>query len=495
MITMSRTNSLLQILVGSWLVLLLMSRVSVGEDQPPAPKPAPAEKLYHESLRPQFHFTARYWDDYRLNPKPLQEGWINDVNGLVYFDGEYHLFGQRWWDCWLHAVSKDLIHWEELKPAFGQDKKFGGTQSGSCVIDVDNTSGLATGKTPVMVAFWSAQDNRRQCVSFSNDQGRTWTKYEKNPVLEHQHRDPKVFWYAPGKTWIMVLYGPPGNQYLIFSSKNLLSWEQHGAIPEMYECPDMLPLPLDENPQQVKWVVVGGNGEYLVGEFDGKEFKPEIKKKRGDFGPHFYATQTWNNMPPTDPRRIQVAWMRGGAYPNMPFNQQWTFPCELTLHSGPDGPTLYRYPIGEIERLWDETVAIGPTPLQPGGDNPLAKLTGKYFDLQVDVDVSKSDAKEIVFDLLGKKIRYRVGEKLLDACDPNDKKCQAKAPLEPVAGHVHLRFLVDATSIEAFGNHGAVSISQCILPNLAKPPLEIEAVGGKAQIDAITVHTMKSMWD
>ncbi|MCE9548251.1 MAG: GH32 C-terminal domain-containing protein, partial [Planctomycetia bacterium] len=315
------------------------------------------------------------------------------------------------------------------------------------------------------------------------------------PVLAHGERDPKVFWHEPTKQWIMVLYGPPGNQYLIFTSKNLLNWEKQGAIPDMYECPDMFPLQLDNDPKQMKWVVIAGDGQYLVGEFDGKQFRPEIKRKRGDFSPNFYATQSWNNMPETDPRRIQVAWLRGGSYPKMPFNQQWTFPCELTLHSGPNGPTVYRYPIAEIEKLWDKTETIGPTVLQPGGENPLAKLTGKYFDLHVKIDVAKTDAKEIVFDLLGKKIRYHVGEKLLDACDAGAKNCPSKAPLEPVDGHIELRFLVDCSSIETFGNHGAVSISQFIQPNLTKTPLVIEAVGGKAQLDAITVHTMKSMWE
>lgn len=492
---MSKATALVAVVSGCWWGLCAGLALGAGEDQVATAKPAPAEKLYRESLRPQFHFTARYWDDYRLNPQPLQEGWLNDVNGLVYFDGEYHLFGQRWWACWLHAVSKDLIHWQELPPAFGQDEQFGGTQSGSCVIDVENTSGLATGNTPVMVAFWSAGDNQRQCISYSNDRGRTWTKYAKNPVLAHPHRDPKVFWYAPGKHWVMVLYGPPQDQYLLFSSPNLLAWEPRGSIPEMFECPDMFPLALDGDPRQTRWVVVAGNGEYLVGQFDGQQFRPEPKKKRGDFGPHFYATQTWNNMPPTDPRRIQVAWMRGGSYPNMPFNQQWTFPCELSLHDGPQGPTLHRYPIAEIERLWDQTVTVGPLTLEPASENPLEKLAGQHFDVQVELDIARSNAQEVVFGLLGKQIRYRVGEKLLDACDGSDPGCQAMAPLEPVTGRVRLRFLVDCTSIEAFGNQGAVSLSQCILPDLEQPPLRIVAVGGKVQVDQITVHTMKSMWE
>lgn len=143
---------------------------------------APAEPLYHETLRPQFHFTARYWNGYTVEPgNNGSEGWINDVNGPIWFDGEYHVFGQRWWHAWLHAVSKDLVHWTELKPAFGEGGKFGGTQSGTCVVDYHNASGLANGKAPVLIAFWAAQDNQNQCISFSNDRGRTWTKWGKKP--------------------------------------------------------------------------------------------------------------------------------------------------------------------------------------------------------------------------------------------------------------------------------------------------------------------------
>jgi sucrose-6-phosphate hydrolase SacC (GH32 family) len=127
-------------------------------------------ELYKEPLRPFYHFTARYWDAKKLNPGPHEEGWINDVNGLTWLDGEYHLFAQRWWSGWLHAVSKDLVHWEELHPAFGKDEK-GGTQSGGAIVDWKNTSGLATGKTPVIIAFWSGTDNLSQCISFSNDKG------------------------------------------------------------------------------------------------------------------------------------------------------------------------------------------------------------------------------------------------------------------------------------------------------------------------------------
>ena len=477
------------------LVSLLLTVLFAAADRPataqsPVPaKPAPVEPLYRESLRPQFHFTARYWDDYKIEPgNDGHEGWINDVNGPIYFDGEFHLFAQRWWHCWLHAVSRDLVHWEELKPAFGQDEKFGGTQSGTCVIDYRNVSGLATGGTPVMIAFWSAEDNKRQCISSSNDHGRTWTKYARNPVLEHPYRDPKVFWHEPSRKWIMVLCGPPDFHYCILTSSNLLQWKEQSRIPDMYECPDMFPLPVDGDTTRTKWVIVNGDGRYLAGDFDGRQFRSPTGKRRCEWGRNFYAAQTWNNMPKSDPRRIQMAWMSGGRYPRMPFNQQLSFPCELTLHSRADGPALHRYPIREIEKLWDKRIEMGPVSLKPG-DDPLAKLTGKYYDIDLEIDLARSDAAEIVLELAGSsKVRYLVREKVLESCGN-------RAELAPEANRIELRILLDRTSIEVFGNHGTVSLTNCMLPNDSSPPLSIAAMAGKAELTRLTLRKLKSMWE
>jgi len=444
-------------------------------------------KLYHEALRPQFHFTARYWNDYRLNPKEHQEGWINDVNGLVYLDGEYHLFAQRWWSCWLHAVSKDLVHWEELPPAFGKDEKFGGTQSGGAVVDYANTSGLATGKTPVMIAFWASVDNKRQCISYSNDKGRTWTKYAGNPVLVHPERDPKVFWYEPDHKWIMVLYGPPEHSYLLFESKNLLAWKPIGApIPDMYECPDMFPLKVDGDPAKQKWVIIDGSGAYVTGRFDGTNFQAETKKQPGDYGRNFYATMTWVGIPQRDGRRIQIAWMRGGAYPDMPFNQQLTFPAELTLRSTPDGPRLFRTPIREIASLYAGSVKLGPQTLKPGG-NPLAATGGEALDVAIEIDAAKTTADEVVFEARGNPVKYSFKDRTVDSCG-------VRVPLPARSGRVTLRMLVDRMSIETFGNDGAVSITNVAAPQPAETPLALRAVGGSVALAAMRVSRIGSIW-
>ena len=199
-----------------------------------------------------------------------------------------------------------------------------------------------------MVAFWSRNDQRTHCICYSLDHGRTWKRYEKNPILVYPERDPKVFWYAPGNHWVMMMYG--NNQYHIFTSTNLLAWKdaQH-PIPDSFECPDFFELPVDGNRDQMKWVLIQGNGRYSLGMFDGTQFKEETTRFSCDIGPNFYATQTWGNTETGDGRRIQAAWMRDSTFPEMPFNQQVSFPCELTLRSTPNGRR--RSAVGAVRAL------------------------------------------------------------------------------------------------------------------------------------------------
>ncbi|RYG21459.1 hypothetical protein EON82_18800 [bacterium] len=266
----------------------------VQTDRPESP-PVTSWPLYEEPFRPQFHFTARQWTMDRLEPKEHQEGWINDLNGLIYYEGEWHLFAQRWASCWLHAVSRDLIHWTELQPAFWEESLLSGVQSGTCVVDYANTSGLSKDpKTPPIVAFWSRFDNRSQCLSYSLDKGRTWKRYEGNPIFEKAERDPKVFWYEPGKHWTMMMYGD--GAYHVLTSPDLLHWkDEKNPIPNSFECPDFFELPLDGEPALKKWVLIQGNGNYSIGSFDGKRFNEETERFACDLGPNFYATQSWHN--------------------------------------------------------------------------------------------------------------------------------------------------------------------------------------------------------
>lgn len=449
----------------------------VQTDTPEAP-PLNVGDLYQEKHRPQFHFTARQWAMARLNPGMRQEGWINDLNGLIYYDGEYHLFAQRWAKCWLHAVSKDLVHWEELPPAFWEENEGSGVQSGTCVIDYANTSGLSPDKkNPPMVAFWSRFDNKSQCVSYSLDKGRTWRAYSKNPTFRKAERDPKVFWYEPGKHWVMIMYGD--GKYHILTSTNLLSWKDEGnPIDDSFECPDFFQLPLDGDPGKMKWVLVQGNGNYSIGSFNGTKFTQEGSRYTCDLGPNFYATQSWHNTETGDGRRIQTAWMRGSDFPDMPFNQQVSFPCELSLRTTPDGPRLYRYPIREIGQLLDKQMLWRDVDLTDGSKLDLVG-SGDCYRLIADVEIADGATLEV--SIRGESVS--LGAKSLKSGDATGS----------VHDRVrHIEILIDRASIETFVNGGELSSTRFFLPK--SEGLSVASTGGAVKITNLKLFPVKSVW-
>lgn len=440
--------------------------------------PVVSEPLYRETWRPQFHFTAREWTMDRLNPRERQEGWINDLNGLIYYDGEYHLFAQRWAKCWIHAVSRDLIHWTELEPAFWEEKLDSGVQSGTCVVDYHNTSGLSPDPAnPPLIAFWPRFDQRSQCLSYSLDHGRTWKPYEKNPILVHPERDPKVFWYAPGNHWVMMLYGD--SQYHIFTSTNLLSWhDEHHPIPDSFECPDFFELPVDGDTNQMKWVLIQGNGNYSIGSFNGIEFKEETARHPCDVGPNFYATQTWANTDTGDGRRIQTAWMRGATFPNMPFNQEVSFPCELTLHATPNGLRIFREPIKEIALLhkgqdtWtNRTEKAGEVlPLEPAG---------RLFHIQAKLNIP--EGAKLTFNILGVPV-VLTSKTVENGSSPASAQGQVD----------FVEILVDRGSIETYVNHGEISSTRFALP--AENGVSVKVEGQPITIQSLTIYTLNPAW-
>ncbi len=243
------------------------------------------DKLYQEVYRPQFHFTAK-------------KNWSNDPNGLVYYEGEYHLFFQHdhsnieWGNIlWGHAVSSDMVNWKQLANAIEPDE-LGMIFSGSGVVDWDNTAGFQSCKQAAMVSIYtSAGKPFTQSIAYSNDRGRTWTKYKKNPVLGHiigTNRDPKVIWHAPRKRWVMALY-LDANNYALFSSPNLKQWTRLSDIhlPGSSECPDIFELPVDGDAENSKWVFWGANGNYIMGTFDGCIFREESEVLQSDWGANF----------------------------------------------------------------------------------------------------------------------------------------------------------------------------------------------------------------
>ena len=301
-----------------------------------------------DEYRPSYHFTPLY-------------GWMNDPNGMVYKDGEYHLYfqynpyGSKWGNMhWGHAVSKDLVHWEHLDPAIARDP-VGHIFSGSSVIDKKNTAGF--GKDAIIAIYTnnSVNHDEVQCIAYSNDNGRTFTKYEGNPVLTpfdglKDFRDPKVFWYEKGKCWYMIVSADKETRF--YKSKNLKKWTYVSAFgkglgqqPCQYECPDFFQLPVNGDKKKMKWVMTmninpgcwfGGSAtEYFVGDFDGKKFTcPDANEVKWlDWGKDHYATVTFSN---TGDRVLGITWMSNWQYANLtPFKQNRGangLPRELKLY-------------------------------------------------------------------------------------------------------------------------------------------------------------------
>ena len=452
----------------------------VQTDHPAVPPEADVP-LYAERYRPQFHFTA-------------DRNWLNDPNGLVFHDGQYHLcfqrnpFGLESGNLsWGHAVSPDLLHWRQVADALRPDPT-GGMWSGSAVVDWHNTSGFGTGGKPPLVAMYTAAGDTTpeskgqpftQWLAYSNDAGATWTK--SGPVLQQMaggNRDPKVIWHEPTHRWICALY-LDGDRFALLASPDLKHWDklQELTVPGCSECPDFFPL-------GDRWVFTSANGKYLVGRFDGQTFVPQTKLLRVEYGRNAYAAQTYSDAP--DGRRIQIAWMRGEHYPRMPFNQQMSFPAELTLHETPDGPRLFRNPVREVEQLHGPDRRWADLPL--AGDNPLADVTGDLFHVRL--DVVPGTATEVGLVVRGQTIRYTTADHTLDALG------KAKVPLADGAtagggGHLRLDVLVDRTSLETYADGGAVTMTSNFRPDPAAPALRLYATGGPARVVTATVWPLR----
>ena len=444
---------------------------------------------YEEVLRPQYHFTP-------------EKEWMNDPNGLVYDQGEYHLFFQHspgsmvhGPTTWGHAVGTDLVHWEQIHHAALDEDDMGWIWSGSAVTDHQNTSGFQAGQNPPLIAFYTVGDTSStprkpctQCIAYSNDRGRTWTKYDGNPVIGHiraENRDPKVVWHASSGRWIMALFLHV-NDYRLFASDDLKTWEplQDLTLPGVSECPDLFELPVDGNLSDKRWVFWGANGGYIVGRFDGRFFTPETDVLHAETGANGYAAQTWSDIPPDDGRRVQISWMAGGKYPAMPFNQQMSFPVELTLRSMPDGIRLFRRPVREIELLHNKSRSWFNEARAEGSRLIIAEK-GDLFDVRIGIKVNRKTVFEI--EVQGHLLAYDAGQQTISGFGKS-------APLRTIDDRVELQLLVDRTSLEIFGNNGEVSMSFCFLPEAANYPLALHSEEGSFQIRNLTVHELRSAW-
>ena len=399
--------------------------------------------LQGEALRPQFHFTA-------------PSGWINDPNGLVFENGTYHLFyqhnpfGTQWGNMtWGHATSRDLIHWQHLPSALTPDS-LGTMFSGSAVIDHANTSGFGSAEKPPLVCIYTAAGGTNdaskgkpfsQCIAWSTD-GKSFTKFAGNPVVPHvdgENRDPKVFWHAPSKKWVMALY-LNNHHYALFGSPNLKEWTKLSDVdmPGTDECPDFFELPVDGKRSSRQWVFWGANGNYRLGDFDGKEFHPTTPIIASDHGGNTYAAQTYSNV---KGRLIQVGWMRGADYSGCVWNQQMTFPNTLTLRSTPQGPRLAFWPVQESHALRKGKVASSGSAYD---------VASGLFELECHLRIPATGRLDLELNSLS--VGFDPASGVL-TCSGRSMK------VETPNGVLSLRVLVDRTSVEIYAQDGL-----CYLP-------------------------------
>lgn len=434
--------------------------------------------IYQEELRQQIHFSGK-------------RGWNNDPNGLVYYDGEYHLYYQHnpydwaWGNMhWGHAISKDLVHWEEL-PIVMYPDELGTMFSGSAIVDKRNVSGFKTGDEDVIVYFYSTNSDKigqTQCLAYSNDRGRTLKKYENNPILPaikrfgtNDERDPKVFWYKEGEHWVMVLFEGLGQS--IYTSENLKDWKYESHVKGFWECPELFELPIDGDEDNKKWVLYGASGTYKIGTFNGKIFVPETDKLEYLTG-EMYAAQTYNNVP--DGRRIQIGW---GTIKSegMAFNQMMCFPNEMKLKSTKQGPRMHVAPIEEISKLYKKSWTYKNLIF---GENDINKEIEEVNSplLHIKTTIQPLKHRKFTIDVNGYKFIYNLNDNKL-----ND----TFVPL--IDFKMELEFIVDVNSIEVFINGGQQVIVLQHNSKLHTPGIRFFGKN-ETLIDNLEIHELESIW-
>lgn len=445
-----------------------------------------------ETYRPVYHHTPVY-------------GWMNDPNGMFYKDGVYHLYfqynpyGSMWGNMtWGHSTSTDLTHWTYEGTAIVPDA-WGAIFSGSCVVDKDNTAGF--GKGAVVAFYTSAKstpwgDIQSQSMAYSLDNGKTFIKYEHNPILtstECDFRDPKVFWYAPGKHWVMML--AVGQEMQIYSSGNLKEWKKEssfgamqGAHGGVWECPDLVEVAV-EGSKEKKWVLIcnlnpggpfgGSAAQYFVGSFDGKKFVNEspTQTKWLDWGKDNYATVTWSNAPAG--RCIALGWMSNWQYANNVPTTQYrsanTLARDLTLYRAGGELYLKSKPSPEIKKARAEEKKISTFEVKGNYEvaSLLADNKGAY---EIEMTIENKGTSKIDFSLMNEK-----GEKVAMYYDVVRKQFVMDRSASGIVGfsrdfpavtvapvrntdQIHLRLFIDRSSVEAFGEEGEYVMTNLVFP-------------------------------
>lgn len=487
------------------------------------------KKYNDERFRPGFHFSP-------------PSHWLNDPNGLVFYEGSYHLFyqhhpyGNKWGPMhWGHAVSKDLVHWEHMPIALFPDEH-GAIFSGCCVVDWKNTSGLFEGSHGLVALFTHAdthpetgQPRQRQSLAYSSDKGQTWRKYEGNPVLAEEElvdfRDPKVFWHPQSERWIMALVA--GDHVRFYRSENLREWSLTGEFGKgegshdgVWECPDLFELPVDDTGRS-KWVLIisigdhpdcpeGSRTQYFIGEFDGNTFindNPSDHIMWLDYGRDNYAGVTWSDIPEQDGRRVIIGWMSNWKYANETPTGSWrgamTLPRVLSLTERDGSVTLTQMPVRETEQLrkesmrWNDVIITPETPF-------MQKVKEDLLEIEADIDIRSGETVHIGLKSSGESetvVGYDPERQWLfiDRSKSGITDFHASfaskhgASMASLDGKIKLHIWLDRNSVEVYADHGLVALTDQIFPDAPIDHVEVSTQSGQVVLDSLQIHTLKSI--
>ncbi|MBS1566774.1 MAG: glycoside hydrolase family 32 protein [Bacteroidetes bacterium] len=473
---------------------------------------------YREPYRPQFHFSPAI-------------NWTNDPNGLVYYKGEYHIFYQynpfdKVWGhmTWAHAVSKDLVHWQHLPIAIPEENGIM-IFSGSCVADTNNTSGFGTKDAPPMVAVYTGHTdtNQSQCLAYSVDKGRTWKKYAGNPVLDlhrKDFRDPKVFWYAPKKYWVMLLVFPAEHIVQIYSSPNLKTWTHlsgfgpAGDTSDIWECPDLSWAPVVQSPGQKKAVLmnsVQSTMQYFIGSFDGEKYtddNPAGQIRRVDYGPDYYAGITYNNLP-AGMAPVSIGWANNWSYardiPTSPWRSAMSLPRSLSVKQVNGQWVLLQQPIAALRSLREKQLAGLQNELLGGGKSLPLQSQQLEAELEITpgtsavtgirlaagnghpIEIGYDAAKQVLYVDRSKTAHQSFNKAFAE-------KSRFETTLAPVAGKVRLRVFFDHSIVEVFGNAGEAVMTVQLFPDNTDNGVELFSNNGNSRINSLKIWQLKSAW-
>ena len=473
---------------------------------------------YKEQYRPRFHFSPAI-------------NWCNDPNGLVYNNGTYHLFyqhnpfGNVWGHMtWAHAVSKDLVHWKHLPVAIPEENGIM-IFSGTCVVDKNNTSGFGkNGKVPMVAVYTGHIENvnQSQHIAYSLDNGITWTKYNRNPVLDlgkKDFRDPKIFWYEPKKFWVMALMFPVEHFVQFYSSKNLKTWNHlsdfgpAGDTTGVWECPDLTQVPVKGVPGKKKWVLQTSQNasmQYFIGEFDGTTFtneNPVNKIVRPDYGPDYYAAIAYNQLPAAH-LPTAIGWLNNWNYandiPTTPWKGAMSLPRNMSVKKINNEWVLLQKPVAALQSLrtkaWElKNETINETKLLP--------VKSQQFEMEIMIEPSALSTSGVRIAKSGNsffEIGYDAAKQLLyldrskSGARSFNKNFENLSRFETTLAllnrQLQLHIFFDHSIVEVFANNGEAVLTSQIFPDESDNGIELFSTGGKSKLVKSTIWKIKSIW-